>query len=71
MFHATDSPMFKIFVCMMFKSINIFCQIIKLGDDQVMQAIVRRNNETRKINFKIHLMHSKKKKRGKLLSKNI
>lgn len=63
MSHATDSQMFKTLVYMMFKSINRFCPIIKLGDDQTMQAILTRNNETRRINFKIHLMHSKKKKR--------
>lgn len=64
MFHATDSQMFKTLVYMMFKSINRFCPIIKPGDDQVIRAIVTMNNETRRINFKIHLMHSKKKKRN-------
>lgn len=63
MSHATDSQMFKTLVYVMFKSINRFCPIIKLGDDQATQAIVTRNNETSRINFKIHLMHSKKKKK--------
>lgn len=66
MFHATDSQMFKTLHDI---SINTFCQITKRGDGQVVQATVTRKNETRRINFKIRLMHSKKKK--KLLNKNI